>query len=137
MKIAVICNSDSLAFPAISTLASNGWLAGVGILARSSNRLYPPLLGMGIPQENLALLTKEKWETEMQAWLHAIGPDMVWVFGFPWLIPSSLLAMPEGGFLNFHFGNLPQYKGADPIFWQLKNGEEKAMLVVHRMTAAV
>ena len=137
MKIAVICNSDSLAFPAISTLGGNGWLAGVGILARSSNRLYPPLLGMGIPQENLALLTKEKWEPEMQAWLQTITPDMVWVFGFPWRIPSLLLAMPEGGFLNFHFGNLPRYKGADPIFWQLKNGEEKAMLVVHRMTAAV
>src|SRR3569833_2358902 len=104
MKIAVICNSDSLAFPAISTLASNGWLAGVGILARSSNMLYPPLLGMGIPRENLALLTKEKWETEMQAWLQTITPDMVWVFGFLWCFFSFFLVLFVGGFLFFLFG---------------------------------
>ncbi|HTI60167.1 formyltransferase family protein [Mucilaginibacter sp.] len=137
MKIAVICNSDSLAFPAISSLISQGWLAGAGILARSSNVLLSPLLGMAIPKQNIAQFTKEAWQSEMQNWLQTIAPDMVWVFGFPWLIPSSILAIPEGGFLNFHFGNLPRYKGADPIFWQLKNGEEKAALVVHRMTPVI
>jgi methionyl-tRNA formyltransferase len=137
MKVAVICNSDSLAFPAISALINQGWLAGVGILARSSNKLLTPLLGMGIPKDNITLLTGDAWEQETQTWLQSSRPDMVWVFGFPWLITPSLLAIPEGGFLNFHFGNLPRYKGADPIFWQLKNGEEKATLVVHRMTAAI
>lgn len=137
MKIAVICNSDSLAFPAINSLIVQGWLAGVGILARSGGRLLAPLLGMGVPKENVIQLTRETWELEMQTWLQHIDPDMVWVFGFPWHISSQVLAMPKGGFLNFHFGNLPAYKGADPIFWQLKNGEKKATLVVHRMTAAI
>jgi len=137
MKIAVICNSDSLAFPAIASLAGDGLLAGVGILARSSGRLFAPLLGMGVPKENIIQLPNETWELEMQTWFQQIDPDMVWVFGFPWRIPSNLLAMPGGGFLNFHFGTLPAYKGADPIFWQLKNGEEKATLVVHRMTATI
>ncbi len=137
MKVVVICNSDSLAFPAINSLIKHGWLAGVGILARSSKKLLGPLLNAGIQQENIILLTKENWECDMQTWLQGTNPDMVWVFGFPWLIPPSILALPAGGFLNFHFGNLPRYKGADPIFWQLKNGEETAILVVHRMTSMI
>src|SRR6185312_7032132 len=83
------------------------------------------------------LLTKDDWQESLKNWLSELRPDMVWVFGFPWRIPEAILNTPKGGFLNFHFGNVPQYKGADPIFWQLKNGEEKATLVVHRMTADI
>jgi methionyl-tRNA formyltransferase len=137
MKIAVICNSDSLAFPAIGCLISKGQLAGTAIPARSVNALYQPLLGAGVPQSNILLLAKESWQESLQNWLSKINADMVWVFGFPWRIPESILNIPAGGFLNFHFGNVPQYKGADPIFWQLKNGEANATLVVHRMTADI
>lgn len=137
MKIAVICNSDSLAFPAIGCLISRGQLAGTAILARSMNALYQPLIGAGVPQANILLITKDNWQSALENWLCKISPDMVWVFGFPWRIPEAILNIPDGGFLNFHFGNVPQYKGADPIFWQLKNGEEKATLIVHKMTADI
>lgn len=137
MKVAVICNSDSLAFPAIGCLINRGWLAGTAILARSMSSLYQPLIGAGVPQASILLLTKDNWQTSLGNWLGEHNADMVWVFGFPWRIPENILNMPKGGFLNFHFGNVPQYKGADPIFWQLKNGEEKTTLVVHRMTANI
>jgi methionyl-tRNA formyltransferase len=137
MKIAVICNSDSLAFPAINGLISRGQLAAVAIPARSMNALYQPLLGTGVPQSTILLLAKDNWQAALENWLRGINADMVWVFGFPWRIPEVILNIPAGGFLNFHFGNVPQYKGADPIFWQLKNGEEKAALVVHRMTTEI
>ncbi len=137
MKVAVICNSDSLAFPAIGCLISRRELAGAAILARSMSSLYQPLIGAGVPQTNILLLAKDNWQTTMENWLNELHPDMVWVFGFPWRVPEAILGMPKGGFLNFHFGSVPQYKGADPIFWQLKNGEEKATLVVHKMTADI
>jgi methionyl-tRNA formyltransferase len=137
MKVAVVCNSDSLAFPAIGSLISRNLLAGAVILSRNRNSLYQPLLSTGIPQQNILLLDKNNWQTDMGNWLKITNADMVWVFGFPWRIPESLLAIPKGGFLNFHFGNVPQYKGADPIFWQLRNGDQEASLVVHRMTAVI
>jgi methionyl-tRNA formyltransferase len=39
------------------------------------------------------------------------------------------------GFLNFHPGTLPAYRGPDPIFWQLRNGEPAGAVTVHRMEA--
>ena len=137
MKVAVIFNSDSLAFPAIGCLINKGQLAGTAILNRNASSLYQPLIAAGVPQANILLLTKDNWKATMENWLNELHPDMVWVFGFPWRIPEAILNIPKGGFLNFHFGNVPQYKGADPIFWQLKNGEEKATLIVHRMTANI
>ncbi|MBS1522306.1 MAG: methionyl-tRNA formyltransferase [Bacteroidetes bacterium] len=137
MKIAIICNSDSLAFPTIGALLNNGWIAGVAILARNANTLYQPLVNTGINQQDILLLEKENWQRVLGDYLNSLNPDMVWVFGFPWRIPENILSIPPGGFLNFHFGNMPQYKGADPIFWQLKNGDDQANLIVHKMTASI
>jgi methionyl-tRNA formyltransferase len=47
------------------------------------------------------------------------------------------LSIPSRGFYNFHFGLFPKYKGADPIFWQLKNAEGGAGFVIHKMTEEI
>lgn len=137
MKIAVICNSDSLAFPTVQALAAQGLLGGVVILERSSKILLRPLLDMGLSIDQVLQLNKISWQQEMQQWLTATDVDAVWVFGFPWVIPDRLLQLVHNGYFNFHFGELPKYRGADPIFWQLRNHESFATLTVHQMTADV
>jgi len=134
MKVAVICNSDSLAFPAVNQLHVQQVLAGVAVPLRSSRQLLGPLLSIGVSRDRVQLLDKKGWCTQMGDWLSRISADAVWVFGFPWLIPASLLNSVSLGFFNFHFGELPKYKGADPIFWQLRNNEAVATLTVHKMT---
>lgn len=136
-KIAVICNSDNLAIPAINYLFTNGYLAGVGVLGKYRNFLLPKLNGIGIAESLVDSFDKENWIQAKTDWLKRIEADTVWVFGFPWKIPATLLAIPEKGFFNFHFGLFPMYRGADPIFWQIKNKEEKAGFVIHKMTGEV
>jgi methionyl-tRNA formyltransferase len=136
-KIAVICNSDSLAFPTVQALASKGLLGGVAILERSSKALLKPLLAMGLSGNHILQLNYVAWEQELKHWLTGLDADAVWVFGFPWMIPDHLLQSVHKGYLNFHFGELPKYRGADPIFWQLRNNEPYASLTVHQMTADI
>lgn len=137
MKIAVICNSDSLAFPTVQALAAQGLLGGVAMLKRSSKILLGSLVAMGLSNDQVLLLNKISWQQEMQQWLTASDVDAVWVFGFPWVIPDDMLQMVRNGYFNFHFGELPKYSGADPIFWQLRNNERFASLTVHQMTADI
>ncbi|WP_145860417.1 formyltransferase family protein [Pedobacter suwonensis] len=137
MKITVVCNSDSLAFPAIQALYTQGLLAAVAILERNKKVLLEPLLAIGIGNENVLQLNKATWQNQLQRGLATTGTDAVWVFGFPWLIPDDLLQAVPRGFINFHFGELPKYRGADPIFWQLKNNEDVATLTIHQITADV
>ncbi|MCX2583531.1 formyltransferase family protein [Pedobacter sp. MR22-3] len=137
MKIAVICNSDSLAFPTVQALFSQGLLVGVAILERSSKVLLKPLHAIGLSGNQILQLHHGSWEHELKHWLTELDADAVWVFGFPWMIPDHLLESVHKGYLNFHFGELPKYRGADPIFWQIKNNEPYASLTVHQMTANI
>lgn len=134
MKIAVICNIDSVAFPSLNWLVQKGYLAGVGVLERNRKHLGSPLLQLGIPAGKIRYFKKQNWEEQKIQWLKELEADMVWVFGFPWKFSQELLAVPAKGFYNFHYGLFPKYKGADPIFWQVKNKEEKAGFVIHQVT---
>jgi methionyl-tRNA formyltransferase len=45
-------------------------------------------------------------------------------------LPSGL----KNRLYNIHFGPLPAYKGPNPVFWQLKNGEPALTVTIHRIT---
>ncbi|WP_158826612.1 formyltransferase family protein [Mucilaginibacter lacusdianchii] len=134
-QIGVICNTESLAFPSIGYLAAKGLLAGVLVLDRYRKRLGTQLMAAGLLPEKIRFLKKAGWENGLFQWLNDVKPESVWVFGFPWNIPQELLDVPINGFINFHFGSFPLYRGADPMFWQLRNREPFAGLGIHRMTA--
>jgi methionyl-tRNA formyltransferase len=137
MKIVVICNTDSLAIPVLKFLHTNDFLMEVGIPENHAAILIPSLQSIGIEQNKIHVLCSEDWKISLQKWLDHLKPDMVWVFAFPWRIPSHILSIPRKGFFNFHFGALPKYRGADPIFWQIKNRETKSELTIHLMTEKI
>lgn len=134
MKIAVICNTDSLALPVLGFLQEKGLLLEVGILEKNAAVLSGALQRIGIDKSRIQLLSNTGWKETLQSWLERLKPDMTWVFAFPWRIPALHLSIPSKGFFNFHFGTLPKYKGADPVFWQIRNKEAKSDLTIHQMT---
>ncbi len=48
-------------------------------------------------------------------------------------IPKSFLDLFECGILNFHLGNLPDYKGNATVNWSIINGEDKIYGNIHKM----
>jgi len=48
-------------------------------------------------------------------------------------IPKSFLDLFECGILNFHLGNLPDYKGNATVNWSIINGEERIYGNIHKM----
>ena len=48
-------------------------------------------------------------------------------------LPKSFLDLFEGGILNFHLGNLPDYKGNATVNWSIINGEKFINANVHKM----
>jgi len=137
MKIALLFNSDVLVLPVLNGLKSGDMLSGVAIPERSKAYLLPLLLQLGIKEEEIAYISLSVLEKDLTDWITKNKAEVVWVFGFPYKIPESVLRLPEKGFLNFHFGLLPKYAGADPIFWQIKNQEKTGGFVIHKMTKSV
>lgn len=135
MKVALICN-NRLALPALDLLISNKLLVAVG--ASRLNAAILPVIAMrckaaGIP---LNYFSAGKLEEELTGWLEKFNPDVVLVKTFPYLIPESVLGVPRFGFINFHYAPLPQWRGRDPLFWMLRNGETSGGVTAHQMTGS-
>ena len=69
----------------------------------------------------------------LEPWLEAVQPDLGITFGCPWKLSQAILAFPRLGWINLHGGPLPAYRGPQPVFWQIRNGERESALVAHRM----
>ena len=65
--------------------------------------------------------------------LKMIQPDYIFVANFSQKIPQTVIKLAQKEALNFHPSILPQYKGPDPFFWVLKNGEELSGITVHKL----
>ncbi|PKQ62116.1 hypothetical protein BZG01_17960 [Labilibaculum manganireducens] len=107
-----------------------GVLVGVCIPEKSKRFLLPPLEMMDLNVE-LICLSRNSWVNTIENFLKNNQVDSVWVLTFPWFFPKSVLELLDYGFVNFHFGLLPQYKGNDPIFWQFKNKEVNGGVTIH------
>lgn len=137
MKVFVLCNSDLLALPTVHYLKSNGFLAGIGIMQPSAGALTQAFTFNGINPSEIFLLQPGAWVADLKIALNETSPTTVWTLTFPYFIPEELLTIPEEGFINFHFGLLPKYKGNDPVFWQIRNMEKEGGLTIHLMNTHI
>ena len=72
---------------------------------------------------------------QLSAMLRGLEPDVIFTAGFPWKLPPALLEIPRLGCINAHPALLPKYRGPEPVFWQIMNGESQIGMTIHRMDA--
>lgn len=65
----------------------------------------------------------------------AAHADAGLITAFPWRLPPPVIAAFPSGLFNAHPGALPEYRGADPIFWQIRRGAAAGGITVHRVDA--
>ncbi len=89
----------------------------------------------GIESTNIPVfeISKQNIALDFKNFLKNKAPDLVLVCGFGLKIPSDILNIPKYGFLNIHFGQLPQNRGADPVFWTLKYGDKQTVITIHKI----
>ncbi|WP_210520951.1 methionyl-tRNA formyltransferase [Hymenobacter terricola] len=134
MQVAVIISSV-LGLPVLQALAAQGAVTSVAVPEcgqEECDQLAQAALGLGLPVRRLR---RAGLGPALTAWLQPLAPAAVLVLTFPWRIPAAVLDLPTHGFLNFHFAALPGYRGPEPLFWQIRNGETAGAVSVHRMTA--
>lgn len=55
---------------------------------------------------------------------------------YPKKLPQSIIRLSPRC-INIHPSKLPRYRGADPIFWQLRSGETETGVTLHEVTNSV
>jgi len=135
MRIAILCN-HTLGLPTIQELAKAKLLTGVvtsTINPAFLTKVKPILQQFELP---LITITKTQLQKKLAVFLKNKKVDVVFVLTFKYKISAKLLAIPKWGFINFHPGPLPEYRGPDPVFWQIKNQVPQSGLTMHQMDAS-
>ena len=135
-KIVLFANS-SLAIPALQILISNTSCAGI-VMPHYQHHANQNIR-QHAQQHNIPVLISDKvnFKSKLHQFLHKINPELAVVLTFPFRIPSKCLEQPSLGFYNFHPGLLPEYRGPDPVFWQIRNREKYGGISIHKMTERI
>lgn len=74
---------------------------------------------------------------EVKAELADLVPDVLFSLGCPVILKRDVIDLPRRACLNIHTALLGDYRGVNPIFWALKNGERTIGVTIHLVTEAI
>jgi methionyl-tRNA formyltransferase len=129
-KIAVLCN-NRMAFPALQALQAAGRLCAFGVPGNNAEVIdFCSMLSAhsGIP---LFIMDREKSTGQIKEMIELAGAGAVFTMTFPWKISSEILTLYPGIFYNFHYGLLPEMRGADPVFETIRSRSAQSGITVH------
>jgi methionyl-tRNA formyltransferase len=65
--------------------------------------------------------------------LRKLETELVISVASPQIFRRALLEIPRHGCLNVHMAKLPAYRGREPLFWALLNGEPEVAATIHEI----
>ncbi|MDC7248306.1 MAG: formyltransferase family protein [Sphaerochaetaceae bacterium] len=125
--------SSSVALNLVSYLFSKELLACVVVTSRldaDSQMLLQTLSQHNIPH----FVFNENDDRQNLDILNQVKSDLALVFGFSHKLSSLILKHFNNDIFNIHASLLPKYRGSQPLFWQLKNGEASSALSLCRIS---
>jgi methionyl-tRNA formyltransferase len=130
VNIMILCNNE-MAIPAMQQVYMSGSLKAVVVPEKNTSLfslLKQMLAGTGV---HLVLVNKKTLEPVCRKTAAEKNITAAWIMTFSYIIPKSLLSLVPGGFINFHYGILPQYRGVNPVLAQMLAGETASGITVH------
>ncbi|MEI5637743.1 MULTISPECIES: formyltransferase family protein [unclassified Pseudoalteromonas] len=131
-KFAVFTGS-CLSLPAIHFLQQEDALGCVVLVDAQPN---PDLqqLQLWLEQNNITTLSYSHQASDsMLAEFDKLQINHGLVYFFRHKIQSQLINYFNGDLVNIHPSPLPEYRGPQPIYWQLRNGEITTKLTLHKV----
>ncbi len=136
IKILLLCN-NKVALPAFKELFFFNRLSAVIVPAANKDLISDIKDFIGEDELPILSVNKNNVIDTIKNAIKEYKPLSVLMMTFPFIIPESLLNLPPKGFINFHYGKLPQYRGAEPIFTQIIKQENHPALTVHIVSKGV
>jgi methionyl-tRNA formyltransferase len=136
IKALILCNNP-VAIPGIREFLFYGKVGAVAVTKR--NKEMQQICGSLIKDTGVPLLivTKKDYEARLIAAIDEYGINVGLMMTFPFVLPESIWKMPEKGFINFHYGLLPQCRGPQPILRHLLNNDAEAGVTLHKVDGGI
>lgn len=117
-------------FAALNHLLSidNPEISAVGVVTRkksSFNADFTSLVPLAEKNNIPYFIAEGNDQSAMLKWLKSVSPDVIYCFGWSYLLKEPILKLPKLGVVGYHPASLPQNRGRHPIIWALALGLQK------------
>jgi methionyl-tRNA formyltransferase len=136
VKALILCNNP-IAIPAIREFLFYGKVGAI-MVTRRNKEMQQLISGMTesypVP---IIIVTKNDYKEKMTEAIRELSINVGMMMTFPFIIPEEIWTIPEKGFINFHFGLLPECRGPQPILWHMLNNDREAGVTVHKVDGGI
>lgn len=136
IKALILCNNP-VAIPAIKEFLFYGKVAAIAVTRRNKTmqQIVRSLTnGTEIP---LIIVTPQNYEEELLKAIEQYEVNVGLMMTFPFLLTEKILQQPAKGFVNFHYGLLPECRGPQPILWHMLHNDKEAGVTVHKVDGGI
>ncbi|WP_434340135.1 methionyl-tRNA formyltransferase [Motilimonas cestriensis] len=137
MQRYAVFSGSCQSLPAIQYLLQTSQLACVVLVDAEPN---PDLvqLQQWLQHHQVTTLSYNKTEDSvLVAQLDRLAVNRGLIYLFRHIIRSPLLQYFNDGLVNIHPSPLPEYRGPQPLYWQIRNGETFTKLTLHKVSEEV
>ncbi|WDE11297.1 methionyl-tRNA formyltransferase [Thalassomonas haliotis] len=131
----VLFAASSIMIPTLNRLLQSQQLAGVVLTDRVDNdtlQLQQQLEQGKIPHIRYQPDKPELVVHQVESWRANTGL----IFTFSHKLPVAVINAFELGLFNLHASDLPRYRGAMPLYWQIRNREQQGYISLIKVTEA-
>lgn len=121
MKIAFI-GSVEFSFHTLKHLLTIPEVEIVGVVTRKSSSFNSDFCSLeslasaaGVP----CFIAEANEQSQMAEWLSCLAPDVIYCFGWSYLLKKEILSLANLGVVGYHPAALPFNRGRHPIIWAL------------------
>jgi methionyl-tRNA formyltransferase len=136
IKALILCNNP-VSVPGIREFLFYGKVGAIAVTKR--NKEMQQLIGSLIRDTGVPLLivTKSDYKSKLLLAIDEYEINVGLMMTFPFLLTEEIWKKPVKGFINFHYGLLPQCRGPQPILWHLLNNDAEAGVTLHKVDGGI
>ena len=138
----VFAGTPEFAVPSLRALHAAGHDI-VGVITREDaplgrkRILSPSPVALAAEELGLEILKANRLGEEATNWVAEKSPELGVIVAYGGLVREPLLSLPDQGWVNLHFSELPRWRGAAPVQRALQAGEQRLGVTVFRLVEAL
>ncbi|MEV8337986.1 methionyl-tRNA formyltransferase [Leucobacter sp. NPDC077196] len=138
----VFAGTPEFAVPSLIALRAAGHEV-VGVITREDaplgrkRVLTPSPVAAAADEFGIPVRKANRLDDAVTEWARDLAPELGVIVAFGGLVREPLLSLPELGWINLHFSELPKWRGAAPVQRALEAGEQRLGVTVFRLVAAL
>lgn len=136
VKALILCNNP-VAVPGIREFLFYQKVGAI-VVTKRNKEMQQIIRGMtentGVP---MIIVTPQDYKTKLIEAIKQYEITVGLMMTFPFILTEEIWTLPAKGFINFHYGLLPQCRGPQPILWHMLNNDAEAGVTLHKVDGGI